>query len=94
MDNILLSLPLNMQNVDVYVFICVSQVDEVDQICGSLETVLGTVGGFCCGSSFVIDHQRLSGLGYCFSASAPPMLAKAASAALDIVENNQGIYYG
>lgn len=30
-----------------------------------------------------MDHQRLSGLGYCFSASQPPYLATAAIDALD-----------
>ena len=33
-----------------------------------------------------MDHQRLSGLGYCFSASLPPYLATAAIGALDILE--------
>lgn len=30
---------------------------EIDQICASMENALGSVGGFCAGSSFVIDHQ-------------------------------------
>lgn len=33
-----------------------------------------------------MDHQRLSGLGYCFSASLPPFLATAAIGALDALE--------
>jgi hypothetical protein len=33
----------------------------------------------------VCDHQRLNGSGYCFSASLPPYLATAASAALGII---------
>ena len=49
---------------------------------GSLATTLGSVGGFCVGSREVVDHQRLSGVGYCFSASAPPYLCAAAGAAL------------
>lgn len=61
---------------------------EIDLIIGSLETSIGSIGGFCVGTSFVIDHQRLSGLGYCFSASQPPLLASAAIASLDIMENN------
>ena len=36
---------------------------------------LASIGGFCCGDREVVDHQRLSGLGYCFSASLPPYLA-------------------
>jgi serine palmitoyltransferase len=44
------------------------------------------VGGFCAGDREIVDHQRLSGLGYCFSASLPPFLATAAIGALDILE--------
>lgn len=39
---------------------------------------LASVGGFCSGSVEVTEHQRLSGLGYCFSAALPPYLATAA----------------
>lgn len=49
---------------------------------GSLATTLGSVGGFCIGSREVVDHQRLSGAGYCFSASLPPFLCVAATTAL------------
>ncbi|EZA47838.1 hypothetical protein DMN91_011722 [Ooceraea biroi] len=65
---------------------------EIDMIIGSLEYAIGTIGGFCVGTSFIIDHQRLSGLGYCFSASQPPLLASAATASLDIMENNLQIF--
>lgn len=34
----------------------------------------------------IVDHQRLSGAGYCFSASAPPFLSAAAIAALTKLE--------
>lgn len=59
---------------------------------GSLEYAVGTNGGFCVGTSFIIDHQRLSGLGYCFSASQPPLLAAAAITSLNIIENNLKIF--
>ncbi|KAI6184314.1 Aminotran-1-2 domain-containing protein [Aphelenchoides bicaudatus] len=52
----------------------------------SLENAISTTGGFCCGRSFVVGHQRLSGLGYCFSASLPPLLATAAKEALNIID--------
>ncbi|XP_011872914.1 PREDICTED: serine palmitoyltransferase 1 [Vollenhovia emeryi] len=65
---------------------------EIDMIMGSLECAVGSIGGFCVGTSFVIDHQRLSGLGYCFSASQPPLLAAAAITSLDIIENNSQIF--
>ncbi|KAJ8306164.1 hypothetical protein KUTeg_016709 [Tegillarca granosa] len=64
---------------------------EIDLIAASLENAIGSTGGFCAGKKYVIDHQRLSGLGYCFSASLPPMLATAAEQALSIIENNHNI---
>ena len=33
------------------------QIEEVDLIAGSLENSLASVGGFCCGRAYVIDHQ-------------------------------------
>ena len=45
------------------------------------------MGGFCAGDREIVDHQRLSGLGYCFSASLPPFLATAAVGALDVLES-------
>ncbi|CAH0730059.1 unnamed protein product, partial [Brenthis ino] len=60
--------------------------DEIDLIVGSLEHSFATIGGFCAGTHFIVEHQRLSGLGYCFSASLPPMLTQAAITALDILE--------
>lgn len=32
----------------------------------SMENSLGTSGGFCVGSAFIVEHQRLSGLGMAF----------------------------
>ena len=53
---------------------------------------MGSTGGFCAGKSYVVDHQRLSGLGYCFSASMPPMLAAAAIKSLDIMEASPDMF--
>ena len=64
-------------------------IDDIDLIVGSMETSLGSIGGFCAGRSFVIDHQRLSGQGYCFSASLPPLLAVAAIESLANLENDR-----
>lgn len=60
---------------------------DVDMIMASLENAMATTGGFCAGRSYVVGHQRLSGLGYCFSASLPPLLATAASEALRIIRS-------
>ncbi|EOA97528.1 Serine palmitoyltransferase 1, partial [Anas platyrhynchos] len=63
-------------------------IDDIDLISANMENSLASIGGFCCGRSFIIDHQRLSGQGYCFSASLPPLLAAAAIEALNIMEDN------
>lgn len=57
-------------------------------IMGSLEGSIGSIGGFCVGASIVIEHQRLSGLGYCFSASLPPFLSHISIYVLDLFEKN------
>lgn len=57
--------------------------EEIDLMCATLENALGSFGGFCCGTSFVVDHQRLSGLGYCFSASLPPLQASVSMRIID-----------
>ncbi|KAG2230588.1 hypothetical protein INT48_004449 [Thamnidium elegans] len=61
---------------------------EVDMIVGSMANALCSSGGFCAGSEEIVDHQRLSGLAYCFSASIPAMLAVASSEAIQIIKNN------
>ncbi len=61
-------------------------------MCVSLDMAVASVGGFCAGKAYVIDHQRLSGLGYCFSASVPPMMASAAIEGLNIMEGNSSIF--
>ncbi|KAI3362262.1 hypothetical protein L3Q82_012228 [Scortum barcoo] len=67
-------------------------IDDIDLISANMENAVASIGGFCCGRSFVIDHQRLSGQGYCFSASLPPMLAAAAIEALSIMEEDPDIF--
>lgn len=66
--------------------------DQIDLMAVSLESSLGSVGGFCAGPSFVIDHQRLSGQGYCFSASLPPLLAVAAETGLELMEKDTSMF--
>lgn len=63
-------------------------IDEIDLMAACLENAIGGSGGFCCGKKYVVDHQRLSGLGYCFSASLPPMLASGAMQSLTIIEKH------
>ena len=59
--------------------------DRVEIVGASLGNSMATIGGFCAGDREIVDHQRLSGLGYCFSASLPPYLASAGTAALKIL---------
>ncbi|XP_063228626.1 serine palmitoyltransferase 1 [Bacillus rossius redtenbacheri] len=67
-------------------------IDDIDLIMGSMEWAMASIGGFCIGSSFVIEHQRLSGLGYCFSASLPPLLAAAAICSLDVMGSTPALF--
>lgn len=69
---------------------CGLDMGQVDILLGSLATTLGSVGGFCVGSREVVDHQRLSGAGYCFSASAPPFLCATATTALKQMTSAEG----
>lgn len=66
------------------------QIEDVDCIAASMSGTLASIGGFCAGRSYVIDHQRLSGQGYCYSASLPPLLATAAITSLDVLESGEG----
>ena len=38
-----------------------------------------------------MEHQTLAGLGYCFSASLPPMLAAGALKAFEVLENDPNL---
>lgn len=64
----------------------------MDLISASMEWSMASIGGFCVGSHFIVEHQRLSGLGYCFSASLPPLLAQAAISALNRYEQEPEMF--
>ncbi|CAB9511256.1 Serine palmitoyltransferase 1 [Seminavis robusta] len=49
----------------------------------ALENAIGSIGGVTIGNEEIVDHQRLSGSGYCFSAASPPFTASAAVVALN-----------
>ncbi|CAM6110185.1 unnamed protein product [Calypogeia fissa] len=63
-------------------------VSKVDILTAAMGHSLASIGGFCTGSDKVVDHQRLSGAGYAFSASLPPYLASGALTAIKIIEQN------
>lgn len=62
------------------------KVEDVDILCAGLDATVATTGGFCIGSHQVVDHQRLSGAGYCFSASSPPYTCTAGIIALQQID--------
>eukprot|EP01028_Stygiella_incarcerata_P012373 TRINITY_DN755_c0_g2_i1.p1 TRINITY_DN755_c0_g2~~TRINITY_DN755_c0_g2_i1.p1 ORF type:complete len:495 (-),score=144.03 TRINITY_DN755_c0_g2_i1:1567-3051(-) len=64
---------------------------EVDILTGALDAAMASMGGFCIGGEHVCDHQRLSGSGYCFSASQPPYLVTAAHKAFDRIDMDPSI---
>lgn len=56
------SIELVCQNVNIMkpVLLFLFQIDDIDLISANLENALASIGGFCCGRSFVIDHQVYS----------------------------------
>jgi len=74
---------------------------KVDMIIGSMASTLCGGGGFCAGSKEVIDHQvgslvmwtsqqRITSLGYVFSAALPAILAVTASESIGILTTKEG----
>jgi len=57
-----------------------------DMIFAGLGNAFASVGGICLGGHVAVNHQRLAGAGYVFSASLPPFLAIAAVGAIDALE--------
>ncbi|KAJ1977608.1 serine palmitoyltransferase component [Dimargaris xerosporica] len=64
--------------------------EKVDLLIGSMCNALCSSGGFCAGRIELIEHQRLSGLGYVFSASLPAILAVYAIDGLDVLSSGRG----
>jgi serine palmitoyltransferase len=62
--------------------VCGVDASRVDGIIGSLEHALAGVGGFCAGRRSLVQHQRLAGAGFCFSAAGPPSSCSATQAIL------------
>ncbi|KIM41257.1 hypothetical protein M413DRAFT_445294 [Hebeloma cylindrosporum] len=64
---------------------------KVDMLLGSCATGLASAGGFCAGSRTVVDHQRINGPSFVFSASMPALLAVSASEGINILRNTPSI---
>jgi len=71
--------------------LCDVATTKVDAIIGSLEHAIAGVGGFCAGRRGLVDHQRLAGSGYCFSASCPPAACSAARATVEDLASTAGV---
>ncbi|KAF9531174.1 serine palmitoyltransferase [Crepidotus variabilis] len=65
---------------------------KVDMILGSCAVGLNSCGGFCAGSQIVVDHQRINGPSFVFSASMPALLAVSASEGINIIRNTPSIF--
>ena len=61
---------------------------DIDIFCANIDAAIASCGGFCAGIHEVCNHQRLSGAGYCFSASAPPYISTAAIVAFDLIDEH------
>jgi serine palmitoyltransferase len=60
-------------------------------IIGSVATSLAAGGGFCAGSQVVVDHQRINGTAFVFSASMPGLLATSASEGIHILRSTPSL---
>jgi 7-keto-8-aminopelargonate synthetase-like enzyme len=59
--------------------------DEVDFIVGTFSKSVGTIGGFCVSNLEALDIFRITSRPFMFTASLPPPIVAAASAALKII---------
>jgi len=64
---------------------------KVDMLLGSVAIGLCSSGGFCAGSQFVVDHQRINGPSFVFSASMPALLAVSASEGINLLRSTPSI---
>lgn len=74
---------------------CISIYSSVALIMSVIQEIYMSV---CCdeplnNEDIHVSLQRLSGLGYCFSASLPPMLAAGAIQSLNIIEKDTGKWW-
>jgi len=65
--------------------------EKVDMLIGSVAFGLCSAGGFCAGSQIVVDHQRINGPSFVFSASMPAALAVSASEGINILRSTPSI---
>jgi serine palmitoyltransferase len=66
------------------------ETDRIDALIGSFEHAIAGVGGFCSGRKTIVEHQRLAGAGYCFSACCPPSACAGIMAMLNDLTRDGG----
>jgi len=64
---------------------------QIDILLGSVANGLNAGGGFCAGSHIVVNHQRINGTSFVFSAALPALLAVSASEGINILRNTPSI---
>ena len=65
--------------------------NSVDMIVGTLAGPLCAGGGFCAGSTDIVEHQRISSAAFTFSAALPAMMATTTSEALALIQEKPEI---
>ncbi|KAK7449824.1 serine palmitoyltransferase component [Stygiomarasmius scandens] len=65
--------------------------EKVDMLIGSVAIGLCAGGGFCAGSKIVVEHQRINGPAFVFSASMPPLLAVSGSEGINVLRSSPSI---
>lgn len=58
---------------------------EIDILVGSMANSFNSAGGFCAGSTEVVEHQRINSAAVVYSAALPPLLATSASETIAIL---------
>ncbi|KAI0316890.1 serine palmitoyltransferase [Amylostereum chailletii] len=64
---------------------------QVDMLVGSVANGLNSSGGFCAGTKTVVEHQRINGTAFVFSAAGPALQAVSASEGINILQNTPSI---
>ena len=68
-----------------------AQATQIDMLIGSVANGLDSSDGFYAGSRTIVDHQRINGTLFVFSAAAPALLAASASEGISILRNTLSI---
>ncbi|KAK7044202.1 serine palmitoyltransferase component [Paramarasmius palmivorus] len=64
---------------------------KIDMLVGSVAIGLCAGGGFCAGSANVVEHQRINGPAFVFSASMPPLLAVSGSEGINVLRSTPSV---